>query len=263
MLPHILCAALALPSLTASADEALPKQLAPAEQAAALRSAETTGLTIYRHDQAASVATDAAIKQRNLTKDGRVRGWITQERGDSIIVTFIDQTPAALYRVPVSKDGVAGEVTALESPAPLTPYEAGASTARAAAVASNFQRCAPTYNSVVLPATNSASDWAVYLLPGTTQSDVVPIGGTQRIEVRGAEVISQRGFTKSCITLKTPVGAVAMTITHLLDNTPTEAHVFWSLWTKKPMYVVTPADGSVWEVQGDKIKLLQMKAGKG
>jgi len=180
---QLLGAALALATLTAAAQE--PKPLSPGEQADALRSAEATGLAIYRHDHAAAVATDAAIKQRNLAGDARVRGWVTEERDGGIVVTFIDQTPAALYRVPVSKEGVAGEVTALDAPAPLTPYEDGASKARAIALAANFQRCAQTYNSVVLPSATPGAGWVVYLIPGATQSDVVPIGGTQRIEVRG------------------------------------------------------------------------------
>ena len=220
-------------------------------------------MAIYRHDHAASVATDAAIKQRNLTNGTRVRGWVTEEREGGIVVTFIDQTPAALYRVPVSKEGIAGEVTALDSPAPLTPYEAGASTARAAAMASKFQRCASSYNSVVLPSTASASSWVVYLIPGTHKRDEVPIGGTQRIEVQDGEIFSERGFTKSCLTLTAPANAAALTVTHLLDATPTEAHVFWSLWIHKPMYVVTPPDGAIWAVEGSKIKLLPMKASKG
>jgi len=260
---HVLCAVLALGCFAASANDSLPKQLPPAEQADALRSAEATGLAIYRHDHAAWVATDAAIKQRNLAQDARVRGWITEEHDGGIGVTFIDQTPAALYRVAVSKEGVAGDVTALASPAPLTAYEAGASTARAVAVASSFQRCAQRYNSVVLPSATSPSGWVVYLIPGTNQSNVVPIGGTYRIEVKDAAIVSQRGFTKSCITLQAPANAVALTISHLLDARPTEAHVFWSLWIKKAMYVVTPPDGAVWAVEGGKIKLLPREAGKG
>jgi hypothetical protein len=260
MIRYLFAIALALGCLTASAEEALPKELPPDQEAAALRTAETTGLAIYRHDRAAAVATDAALELRRFKRDKRVKGWITQEQQDRIVVTFIDETPAALYRVDVSNDGVAGPVTTIETPASLTPYESGAAAARAAALASKFQPCSDKYNSVVLPsAGGSENSWVVYLLPATTKNDVVPIGGTYRIAVDGANVVSQRGFTRSCIALQTDPRAVGLMITHLLDPIPTEAHVFWSLWAKKPIYVATPPHGSLWVVDGDKIKLAERK----
>ncbi|MGY0653055.1 hypothetical protein ACW7GZ_14590 [Luteimonas sp. A537] len=264
MIRYIFAIALAFCSLTASADEPLPKELPPDQEAAALKAAETTGLTIYRHDQAASVATDAAFKLRQFKKDKRIKGWITEEKPDQIVVTFIDQTPAALYRVAVSKDGVAGPVTTLETPVALTPYEAGAAAARAAALASKFQPCSENYNSVVLPSPNATENsWVVYLIPGTTKNNVVPIGGTYRVDVSGSNVVSQRGFTRTCIALQTDPRAAGLMITHLLDSIPTEAHVFWSLWAKKPMYVATPPNGTIWVVEDNKIRLVERKAAEG
>ena len=261
MIRYIFAIALAFCSLTAFADEPLPKELPPDQEAAALKAAETTGLAIYRHDQAAAVATDAAFKLRQFKKDKRIKGWITEEQSDQIVVTFIDQTPTALYRVAVSKDGVAGPVTALETPVALTPYEAGAAAARAVALASKFQPCSENYNSVVLPSSNAS--WVVYLIPGTTKNNVVPIGGTYRVNVSGSNVVSQRGFTRTCIALQTDPRAVGLMITHLLDPIPTETHVFWSLWAKKPMYVATPPNGTIWVVEGNKIRLVERKAAEG
>lgn len=263
MIRHILAIALAVSCLAASADD-LPRELPADQEAIAIRAAEVTGLAIYRHDQAASVATDAARELRAFKKDKRVDGWITEEQQGQIVVTFIDQTPAALYRIVVSKDGIAGPVAALESPTPLTDSESGAAAARKAALTTRFQPCSETYNSVVLPvAETSGETWVVYLLPGTAKSNVVPIGGTYRIEISGSDVTSQRGFTRTCIALQTDPSAVGLMITHLLDPIPTEAHVFWSLWAKKPMYVATPPNGTVWAVEGDKIKLVERKSGDG
>lgn len=261
MFRYVLALALASGLSATSAEESLPKQLPEDQEAAAIQLAEITGLTIYRHDHAAAVATDAALKLRAFKKDKRVRGWITEEQQDRVVVTFIDQTPAALYRVTVSKDGVAGPVTTLESPTRLTAYESGAAAARSAALTSNFQPCSEKYNSVVLPSTEQPGEnWVVYLLPATTKNDVVPIGGTYRLETSGADVVGQRGFTRTCIALQTDPRAVGLMITHLLDPIPTEAHVFWSLWAKKPMYVATPPHGTIWMVDGNKIQLVQRKA---
>ena len=257
---YLLPLVLAVCCLSVSAEEPLPKELPLDQEATALRSAESTGLSIYLHDRAAAAATDA-INHGQFKGDKRVRGWVTQEQQGQIVVTFIDQTPAALYRVAVSSNGVAGPVTALENPTPLTSYESGAAVARAAALASPYRPCAATYNSVVLPLPSATSNsWAVYLLPGTTQNDVVPIGGSYRFTVSGSKIISQRGFTKTCIALHTGPNVAGLMITHLLDPIPTEAHVFWSLWAKKPIYVATPPNGTIWDVEGNEIKLVERKA---
>ncbi len=264
MIRYILAISLAASLATASAEEPLPKELPEDQEAAAVQRAEATGLVIYLHDHAAAVATDAALKLRAFKRDKRVNGWLTEEQQGQIVVTFIDQTPAALYRITVSKDGVAGPVMALELPTQLTAYESGAATARATALASKFQPCSENYNSVVIPTAGpSGKNWVVYLLPGTTKNDVVPIGGTYRIETNGSSVVGQRGFTRTCIALQTDPKAVGLMITHLLDPIPTEAHVFWSLWAKKPMYIATPPNGTVWVVEGNKIRLIERKGAEG
>lgn len=258
-------------SLAATAEEQLPVELTPDQEVHANRSAESTGLAIYRHDRAATVATDAIRTLRVFRKDKRLRGWITEDLGSEIVVTFIGapsgQPTAALYRVHVSEDGkVAGNPVALEAPAPLTPFEAAASASRASAVASGFEPCSVKYNTVVLPLDNNGvRHWIVYLIPGTTKDEVVPIGGTYRIEVDsdGQSIVAKRPFTRTCITLPKDETSVALTITHLLDSTPTEAHVFWSLWSGLPFYVLTPPHGTVWSIEGGKIKLVERRAQTG
>jgi hypothetical protein len=244
--------------LMASADDSPLKALPPDQEAAALRLAEATGRAIYKHDHAASVATDAAIELPQFKKDKRVRGWITEERESVIVVTFIDATPAALYRIAVSKDGVAGPVTVLETPVPLTAYESGAATARAAAIASEYQPCTENYNSVVLPGADG-NKWLVYLLPGTKEDNAVPFGGAYRMEISGSKVISQRVFTRSCITVPNNPDSVIIMVSHFLDPIPTEVHVFWSMWTKKPVYVLIQPLETLWGVGGGKIELIEGK----
>ncbi len=261
MIRLVLVAVLLMSSLTTLAEDPSPKELPTGHELEAIGSAEKMGLTIYRHDHAAAVATDAALKLRAFKKDRRVKGWITQEQQDQIVVSFIDRKPAALYRIVVSNDGVAGPVEVLKSPTALTEYESGAAAARSAALATNFERCSKNYNSVVLPiAETSEKKWLVYLLPGTTKDHVIPLGGTFRFEIDGAKVIAQRGFTRSCIALESKPGAVALMITHLMDPVPTEVHVFWSLWGKTSMFVGTTSNGNVWGVEGNKIVLLKRKA---
>lgn len=251
----------------ANADEPLPQALPPAQEKAALRQAEDAGLRMFRHDKAAWVVTDELDKIKAFRKDRRIAGWITEERGDQIVVTFIGpsegEAPQALYRATVSAAGkVVGKAIALENPETLTEFEANAAAARAAAMSSSFSPCAKTYNPIALPdATGPQGNWSVYLLPGTTDNMAVPIGGSYRVEVDGGshKVLSTRAFTRTCIQLQNDPRAVALMITHLLDPIPTEVHVFWSLYSGKNMYVSTPPNGTAWKIEGGKIALIERK----
>lgn len=261
MLRFVMLLAFAVTPLVAFAeDDPIPQALPPEQETLALLAAEKTGMAMFRHDQAAAVATDAGFKVRAFKNDERVRGWITEEQQGSIVVTFVDATPAALHRVTV-RNGVADPLVTLDAPVALTPYEAGAVAARNAALDAKFEACSEKYNSVVLPSSVDGQ-WTVYLLPGTTKHNVVPIGGTYRLEVSGSKVVSQRGFTRTCIALESPPQAEGIVITHVLDPVPTEAHVFWSAWANKPMYVTTPPEPTVWGVEKGRITLVERDGAK-
>lgn len=261
---HLIAFLIGLSVSPAFADEPLPQALAPEQETLALRDAERIGKTMYLHDRAAAVATDAVLANTAAKKEGRVRGWITEARQDDIIVTFVDETSAALYRVTVSAEGEPGPVTTHVQPEPLSAYEAGAARARLAAMSASFEPCAQNYNSVVLPVDAEASArWKVYMLPGTTRHDVVPIGGSYRFETKDGAVVAQRAFTRTCITLQRNSGEGGiMMITHLLDPVPTEAHVFWSLWAGKPMMVATPPHGTIWGIENGRIELIERRTAK-
>lgn len=251
----------------AHAQEDAPAALGDAQVAQAILDAEATGRAIYLHDQAAAVATDAVMKLKAFRQDGKrgqLAGWITEQRDEGIVVTFLssESIPRARYRATVASDGrVTGEVEALEEPAALSSYELGAARARATAATAKFEPCSKTYNSVVLRDDREGGGWIAYLLPGTTQHGVVPIGGSYRLDLdaTGEKVVGQRGFTRSCIVLENPRDAVAIMITHLMDPVPTEVHVFWSAWARKPMYVGTSQGG--WKIENGRIALMNRRGG--
>jgi hypothetical protein len=252
------------------ATDTVPQELPVQEEQAALRKAESTGLAIYKHDRAAWVATDAIATIGGTQSDRGVRGWITEERNDGILVTFIsgndDHAPQALYRVSISTNGdVSGPPQELKVPEALTDSESGAAAARAFALKSPFQRCADDYNTVVLPADSSPSpNWAVYLLPATKDVSRIPLGGAHRLEFDSTRqnLVSERGFTKACLVLGDPKGdskhrPVGLFTTHLLDPVPTEVHVFWNLWTGIPLYIATPPNGTIWKISKGQISLVK------
>ncbi|MBL8257899.1 MAG: hypothetical protein JNJ62_14950 [Pseudoxanthomonas mexicana] len=245
----------------AFAQDDAPPPMDDAQVAKALLDAEATGRAIYLHDQAAAVASDAVTTLKAFRQDGkqgRLGGWITEQREAGIVVTFLssESEPRARYRVTVGSEGrVIGDVEALAEPATLTSQELGAAHARNTAASAEFAACSRSYNTVVLPDPREGGGWIAYLLPGTTKHGIVPIGGSYRLDLDGTgeKILKQRGFTRSCIVLESPRDSVGMMITHLLDPVPTEAHVFWSLWANKPMYVSTSA--GLWKIEEGRVTM--------
>ena len=142
-----------------------------------------------------------ARDERKFRKDERVVGFVTREDGDAIVVSWVDATPAALYRVRIGVDGVAGELETLETPAALTPGETAEAKARAIAIPLVPPTCTDSYRTVALPSADAR--WSVYLLPATAKEQSVPIGGSYRIDVADGKVASQHAYTKTCIALDT------------------------------------------------------------
>jgi hypothetical protein len=257
------------------AAESVPQELSPQEEQAALQRAEAAGLTIYKHDHAAAVATDALGALGIFKSDKRIRGWITEEQGEGILVTIISadatEAPQALYRVSVSKEGqVTGPPQELKVPQALTEFESGAAAARLFAAKYSFQPCAERYNTVVLPADSSASpNWVVYLIPGTQDALRIPLGGAHRLELDATaqHLLSERGFTRSCLVLGDPKGnakqrPVMLATTHFMDPVPTEIHVFWNLWTGIPLDILTPPNGTVWNISKGHTSLVRRGGAK-
>jgi hypothetical protein len=226
-----------------------------------LKTAEALGRQIYLHDHAAALVSDAV--QPLITDMARkhLQGYITEEKGGAIVVTYFgasaDAHLAAWYRAAVGPDGrLLGSVSQYEVPQALSEYEQQAAAARLTGMTYEFQPCTRNYNTVVLP---KPGGWSVYLLPGTTESGVVPFGGTYRVDIdaAGAAIVGSRAFTKSCLTLPIRDKAVAVVVSHLLDPQPTEAHVFWQLWSRQPWHIVTVPSRSSWEIDKGRITFVR------
>lgn len=129
--------------------------------------------------------------------------------------------------------------------------------------ASGKARCANSpFNVVVLPQ-EAGQPTLVYLLTPMETAGEYPFGGHYRIDVDpDGTVTSERAFTMTCLNIGAPpagAGAGAMAVvSHVLDPTPTEIHVFMSLWMGQPVGVVT-SPKEVWSINGDQIELVQMK----
>jgi hypothetical protein len=232
----------------------------PVQYADQVKRVNELGATIWRLDSAAARATDELVSRDLLNENSRVRGWLTDEypagKDLGVIVTFVgdvDGAMLALYRVRVPPDGDTS-FEALAKPETLDqPQQARlrARTSALEALGSEKLRCGESYNTVVMPAADGVGI-RVYLLAATSQSGVLIAGGHHLYEYQadGTTLRSHRAFTRSCIDIPlsdSSKGEVkALTLTHLLDPTPTEVHSYLSRYARKPVYLGTAANSLLW-----------------
>jgi hypothetical protein len=241
----------------------------PAEFANAVTRAEEIGARLHLHDWAAARATDMLVERKFMETDPRIRGWLTDEfeEGDDlgVIVTFVgevDGRDMSLYRIRVSPRGEPA-FEKLQPEIPLDDSQLARLRARSDAkrlLAERQDLCGEAYNTVVLPAVPATGDRIlVYMLAATTQSDALVVGGHHLYEYSadGEKLISDRAFTRSCMEMphgQNPNGKVeAMSLTHLLDGSPTEMHVFLNRTVGQPLFLLTTTNGLVWVIKDGRI----------
>jgi hypothetical protein len=220
------------------------------------------GRLIFEIDRAAWVTTDDIRAHRGDV--GAVRGWTVERDGTGYAVTYFagegDVRPA-VYRGRVENNRVVSrEVFSADTRPPLTAVQRRLADARRAVGLMNQRPCtnAP-FNAVVIPPATPDEPAEVYALTAQTDSTSYPFGGhfLGRISAAG-ELLSQRAFTRACLNMlpQPPAGnqPAALVVSHLLDPTPTEIHVFMSIWVALPVYVLT--GDRTWEVTGDRIRLV-------
>ncbi len=218
------------------------------------------GRLIHQYDRYAWEATDAVVALSG-TLDPRIRGWVVTIENEGTVVTFVGEgtpTPKPVFRVTFAPDSAVPAALASAPSDELTPEQAIQFTARQTAIAAPFTPCSKRYNTVILPASLLGQEgFLVYLLPATTASGVVLVGGYYRVHVSsdGRRVLGVTPFSKSCLALPPPdprQGRVAgVVFSHLVTEAPVETHVFLSLLHRKPMFVATSR--GIWQVTGDKI----------
>ncbi|MBB5727549.1 hypothetical protein FHS99_000005 [Sphingomonas prati] len=247
---------------------AVPAVAADVGKQAAIERALARGKSIYAYDQAAWVTTDAMIAAIPEARKSEVRGWVVAPAAKGrLAVTYYGLTgskPYAVFTADTNGRSVDNKrVWTAGEARDLTPELAAQIRVREQMTRLTLRSCTPgPLNSVILPPETSGGPYIGYLLSGATDPAGYPAGGHYRIEVSQAgEVVAQRPFTKSCIALggRGPDGArpAALVVSHILDPVPTEIHVFVSLATKLPLYVVTGPDAT-WKVTGTAIERVKM-----
>jgi hypothetical protein len=235
---------------------------------AAVKSAIDRGELLYVYDRAAWVGTDDFLGRfSNLTTNAG--GYVVT--GDEAVteLVFYDKSKArALYRATFNYGKMTkGGLPAADRTA-LTPLEIQMIVAKDKAAnaftSAKVGLCSDANpNLAALPPQRPNGPTIVYIM--TPQTDATyPLGGHYSVEVQSDGSVGKvRRFMNSCIAMGTndvPKGGkpVGFVITHLLDPTPTEIHVFTSLASKMPIFVST-SGSRLWEVDGNRITTVNAK----
>lgn len=262
---HIWLACAAASLIAAAPAPKAPKPLTQEEQALIAAAAER-GALIYAYDQAAWHGTDD-MRDKMGGKLTGIGGWVVEGPAPSPRLTMIDadeKEPHAVY-VANFADGklVSSHLIGPTEDRRLAP---GARTmvvalraARQALAREKIGVCKPQpFNTVVIPGAGS-SPTLVYFLTPQTSNDAVPLAGHYLVEVASdGRAGPVRKFTNTeCLEmpLRDPTGTSAgIGVSDLLHKTPTEIHVFTSLTTGMPLYVVTEPSDRLWVVEGGKVR---------
>lgn len=223
------------------------------------------GTDLYRHDQAAWVATDAFLEFLGAERPADIVGWIVTGTGNDLTVRFLRRAGDELrpgWDIKVV-DGVAGPVIPAADDAVLGADEKAQFRARQTA-SSGLGRapCSRTMNAVVL-ADPDSEDWLVWLLTPVPTVGSLPVGGhiRHRVSADGLTLLSREPLSRSCLVLEpstTPEGSTTAGLfaTHIVSDTPVETHVFLSLQSGLPLYVGT--GDIVWLVDGTTVEQVEV-----
>lgn len=232
---------------------------------AAVRTAVDRGELLYIYDQAAWNGTDD-IRDQHPNLLAQAGGYVVT--GDQVRteLVFYDKLKIrAVYRATFSKGKLSGRGPAAGDRTALTPLELKMISAKEkgydAFLAADVGLCAKeTPNLAALPPERAGGPITVYLMTPQTDLKKFPLGGHFSVEVRNDGSVGKvRSFAKSCIDMPMnalPAGAKpkAFVVTHLLDPTPTEIHVFTSIASQVPLVVLTTPDRRLWSVDGNRIE---------
>lgn len=252
-------ASLALAS-PAFAQAQAPVQMSEAE-AMQVQQALNRGTLIYYYDQAAWHGTDDMLR-KIPHPSGKIGGWIVDGTADNSEIIFYDTDEADPHAVYVARfhwnELVSSRVLGPGDDRTLSPSRkamiAAKRVALKALVDGRVTRCVDKpFNSVVLPPEAPGAPTLVYFLTPQTSNASLPFGGHYLIPVAADGIPGKvRPFTKACAELETRKEGgktAALMVSHLLDPTPTEIHVFSMFAAKLPVFVMTSQNSRIWSVE--------------
>jgi hypothetical protein len=217
-----------------------------AEESAQIIKAEKIGKAIYLQDLIAAQATDVVLSRPADSSLKTVKGWIVTRDNEGYLVRFINETNKEMrpvFDVRITADDQ--KTFHDKNLPPLSDEQKAMFLARQNALKSALLRCSDRHNTVVLSDPDS-DNWLVYVLAATTNPHKIIVGGHSRVSVSkdGKKVISVTPLSKSCLTIdksNIPKAAspAAFYVSHVIDDTPSETHVYLNYLHGYDIYVVT------------------------
>lgn len=252
----------------------LSASVAAAPKAGDLEAIAKRGEEIFLLDRAAWVATDVMLEQVRDAGSTGMGGWIVTKQPDGYRVIFyrLGDPPTAVFTADVRNGAVVASRRLAEGDdAALSPLEVRMVQAREVAGEQGSQRCTDgPMNTVVIPPATAEGPVEVYVLSAQVKGDEIPLGGHYRYDIGvDGKVLGSRRFTKGCLNMSLAppekgATSAGLMVTHLLDTTPTEIHVFTSFSARTPVYVAAPKtidpiseDYAVWAVDGGSIRRVE------
>ena len=234
----------------------------------AIEGAMHRGITMFWYDRAAWVTSDDLVANLHAERRSEIGGWVVTPSSNGWHVDYFGRESMAdsvIYEADVVGNSVTNRKihpkgSLQKLPAPALKLAMALQSARVElAKHSDWGPCVrANFNTIVLPADNDGNI-SVYFLTPQTVTDSFPFGGHYKVVISSANaVVSARKFSNSCITLAKPRATAgktpeAMFLTHLLDPSPTEIHVFEQFPIGMPLYVGIATPRSIWKVENGKI----------
>lgn len=222
----------------AGASAASAKPLTP-ELKARMATNLARGDQLYGYDQTAWHTTDAMMVAVSDDLKKLLRGYVISPDGDNLRATYYGGEDGREYIVYAATwDGtrIVRPVLYANDQRPSVSLEerrliAARQLALGAGVIDKLGFCSDaTPNVTVIPGATAADPISIYLMTPQKEHGIWPFGGHNRVDVKDGRIVSQRAFTKSCISLgggaKKDEKPVMMSISHLLDPVPTEIYAF-------------------------------------
>jgi hypothetical protein len=229
--------------------------------------AERLGEELYLQDVIAEKTTDALLRAVGPIKPGVLNGWIVVKDGGGNLTRFIKGTREDVNVVYDVRIDIKGNTEIMkDNLRPLSATETAMFFARRNGLRAAPKDCSKNYNTAVMEDIDS-SGWLVYILAATAD-DVIMVGGHSRIKVSadGKNVLAVTPLYQSCLTLPKPAAdksgqPQALSVSYLLENIPSEIHVYLNRLYGYPVYVSTAEN--LWLVKNGKISLIKPTEKKG
>lgn len=226
--------------------------------------AEVIGGLIREHDLAAWRTTDALRDAHAFDAiPGDGRGWLTLQRDNAIDVRYFAESGGvirAFAKATLRFDppGVT-DVARLATPEAMTGREARLMRAKNLVLQSQdwfvCNRNAPPNTALFEFNEDGEDEILVFVMTAWTEG-APPLTGHHmfRVNADGTRIIDHFSQSVACLSNEAPpANAEGLVVTHLTSAAPTMFHVFASLETKMPIYVVTTQNGLLWKVERGRI----------